>query len=72
MKTNTLTPMGSLHPILFFAVVYVIALVLSIFICSSIFYSLNGSSVSVNELEQIPAAYPEMEKPAAIVTVAMR
>lgn len=37
MKTKTLTPMGSLHPIIFFVVVYVVALLLSIFICSSLF-----------------------------------
>ncbi len=44
MKTRTLTPMGSLHPIIFFVVVYVVALLLSIFICSSLFYSFSGSS----------------------------
>jgi hypothetical protein len=44
MKTKTLTPLGSLHPVLFFAAVYVVALVFSIFICSSLFYSCNSSS----------------------------
>jgi hypothetical protein len=44
MKSKTLTPMGSLHPVLFFAGVYVVALVFSIFICSSLFYSCNASS----------------------------
>lgn len=44
MKTKTFTPMGSLHPIIFFVVVYVVALLLSIFICSSLFYTFNGSS----------------------------
>ncbi len=44
MKTRTFTPMGSLHPIIFFVVVYVVALMLSIFICSSLFYTFNGSS----------------------------
>lgn len=40
---STITPMGALHPILFFAGVYVVALLMSIFICSSIFYSINGN-----------------------------
>lgn len=43
MKTKT-SSMGSLHPVIFFAVVYVVALLLSIFICSSLFYAINGSS----------------------------
>jgi hypothetical protein len=44
MKRKTITPMGALHPLLFFAGVYFIALFFSIFICSSIFYSCNASS----------------------------
>lgn len=36
--------MGSLHPVLFFAGVYVVALLFSIFICSTLFYSCNSSS----------------------------
>ena len=42
MKTRTLSPMGSMHPILFFVFVYVVALLFSIFICSSLFYSCNA------------------------------
>jgi hypothetical protein len=38
---------GALHPILFFAGVYVVVLLFSIFICSTIFYSCNASKVSV-------------------------
>ncbi len=64
MKTKSFAPVGSLHPILFFAVVYAVALVLSIFICSSLFYSCNASSRQVknmepvrenNRLEKVPA-----------------
>lgn len=40
--------MGALHPILFFAVMYVVVLFLSIFICSSIFNSLNGTEASAD------------------------
>ena len=43
MKTKTFTPMGALHPVLFFAGVYVVALFFSIFICSSLFYSCNST-----------------------------
>lgn len=44
MKTNNVRSMGALHPVLFFAVMYVVVLFFSIYICSSIFYSINGSS----------------------------
>lgn len=43
MKTRTLSPVGSLHPVLFFAGIYAVALLFSIFICSSLFYSCNAS-----------------------------
>lgn len=44
MKPRSMTPMGSLHPILFFAGIYVVALLFSIFICSTLFYSCNASA----------------------------
>ena len=44
MKRTNFTPVGALHPILFFAGVYVVALFFSIFICSTIFYSCNTSA----------------------------
>jgi hypothetical protein len=43
------TPVGALHPILFFAGVYVVVLMFSIFICSTIFYSCNSVKNSVVE-----------------------
>ena len=44
---RTKTAVGALHPLLFFVTVYVVALFLSIFICSSIFKSLNGDEISL-------------------------
>jgi hypothetical protein len=54
MKTKTITPMGALHPILFFAGVYVVVLLFSIFICSSLFYSCNASPSSLSSQEKQP------------------
>lgn len=54
-----------MHPVLFFAVVYVVALLLSVFICSTLFYSCNTSSArtgSVQTLEKdltVPKKAPE-------------
>jgi len=58
MKTKTFTPMGALHPILFFAGVYIVALFFSIFICSSLFYSCNTSSAKVAKEERAPVQQP--------------
>ncbi|HEU5165710.1 MAG TPA: hypothetical protein VFU29_09245 [Chitinophagaceae bacterium] len=44
MKKRSVSPIGALHPILFFAGVYVVVLFFSIFICSALFYSCNTTS----------------------------
>ncbi len=54
MKTNSFTPMGSLHPILFFAGLYIVALVFAIFICSSLFYSCNARPASLSSEKSTP------------------
>lgn len=46
MRFNRSTVMGAMHPILFFAGVYVVVLLFSIFICSTIFYSCNATKVA--------------------------
>ena len=43
MKTKTISPLGALHPVLFFAGVYAVALLFSVFICSSLFYSCHST-----------------------------
>ena len=53
MKKRSVSPIGALHPILFFAGVYVVVLFFSIFICSSLFYSCNTTTNS---------SYTESEK----------
>ena len=70
MKTKTFTSMGSLHPILFFAVVYVVALLFSVFICSSLFYSCNASPAKIGSQQTAPEN--NQPAPASATTVAMR
>lgn len=67
MKTRTLTPMGALHPILFFAGVYIVALLFSIFICSSLFYSCNTQSAGIVKEQPKP-----VEKTTVASAVVMR
>jgi hypothetical protein len=52
MKTKTFSPMGALHPALFFAGVYIVALFFSIFICSAIFYSCNSRATDITKKEE--------------------
>ncbi len=52
MRSKTSTAVGALHPILFFAGVYVVVLLFSIFICSTIFYSCNASQTVAKKSEQ--------------------
>lgn len=56
--------MGSLHPVLFFAGVYVVALLFSIFICSTLFYSCNASSAGQVETK-LPAQPRQATEPMA-------
>lgn len=58
MKIKTFSPVGSLHPVLFFAVVYVVAIVFSIFICSTIFYSCNASPAKIGRQQEAPIEKP--------------
>ncbi|HZJ60798.1 MAG TPA: hypothetical protein VFD24_10995 [Chitinophagaceae bacterium] len=52
MRSRNSSTMGALHPVLFFAGVYVVVLLFSIFICSTIFYSCNASKTDVVKKEQ--------------------
>ncbi len=52
MKTKTFSPMGALHPALFFAGVYIVALFFSIFICSAIFNSCNSNAADITKKEE--------------------
>lgn len=61
MTSRNSTAVGALHPILFFAGVYVVVLLFSIFICSTIFYSCNANKTDLAKKEQAPqkqANYP--------------
>jgi hypothetical protein len=52
MKKRSVSPIGALHTILFFAGVYVVVLFFSIFICSALFYSCNTTASNYTEKEQ--------------------
>lgn len=73
MKTKTFTPMGALHPVLFFAGVYVVVLLFSIFICSALFYSCNTTSAQSSAYnEQLPVQKTQPASNTATAAVALR
>jgi len=39
--------MGAMHPVIFFLFVYGIALFLALFVCRTVYYSINGEPASV-------------------------
>jgi hypothetical protein len=70
MRTKRSATVGALHPILFFAVMYVVVLFFSIFICSSIFYSLNDDPAEDIAVKEQPAgqkSFPVQVSTAAVV-----
>lgn len=69
MKAKTFNSLGALHPVIFFAVMYVVVLFLSIFICSSLFYSLNSDSASIDK--KIPAPTEQKAFPVQVSTAAV-
>ena len=70
MKTKTVTTMGALHPILFFAVMYIVVLFFSIFICSSLFYSCKSSPAKLAKKTTAPA--PTQAQPVVSTAVVLR
>ncbi len=72
MKSRSFTPMGALHPVLFFAGVYVVVLLFSIFICSSLFYSCNSSPANVVNEKTVPLEKSASESPVTTTAVVMR
>jgi len=68
MKRKSTSTVGALHPVLFFAGVYIVALFFSIFICSSIFYSCNSTSTSLSSTKTEKSINPEI-KTADLVSV---
>ena len=69
MKTKTFSPMGALHPVLFFAGVYVVVLLFSIFICSALFYSCNSTSSTLGDDTNMPVEKPVVSGTAATAVV---
>jgi hypothetical protein len=43
MKRSSHAPVGALHPLLFFVLVYGISLVMALFVCRSVYAAVNGS-----------------------------
>ena len=46
MRRNSTSAMGALHPVLFFLVIYGISLFLAIFVCRTVYYSINSDMAS--------------------------
>jgi flagellar biosynthesis protein FliP len=52
MRRNSTSPIGALHPIMFFLVIYGISLFLAIFVCRTVYYSINDDSIASSKVLQ--------------------
>jgi len=68
MKAKNFTSVGALHPVLFFAVMYVVVLFFSIFICSALFYSCTSNHTDVAQKKEAPAKNYNAQASPAVVT----
>ena len=51
MRRNSTRSLGALHPVLFFLFVYGLSLFMALFVCRTVYYSINGDPVSeVNKM----------------------
>jgi hypothetical protein len=46
MKRSSSSPMGALHPLLFFVLVYGISLLMALFVCRSVYAAVNGNDAA--------------------------
>jgi hypothetical protein len=52
MRHNSTSAIGAFHPILFFMLVYGISLFLAIFVCRTVYYSLNDMPAKETSSQQ--------------------
>jgi hypothetical protein len=53
MRRNSTRSVGALHPILFFLFVYGLSLFMALFVCRTVYYSINGDTVSHNKIAPV-------------------
>jgi hypothetical protein len=46
MRRNSTSAIGALHPIMFFLVIYGISLFLAIFVCRTVYYTINHDGIA--------------------------
>lgn len=46
--------MGAMHPVIFFLLVYGIALFLALFVCRTVYYTLNGDTAATSGSLEVP------------------
>jgi hypothetical protein len=49
MRRNSTSSIGAFHPVVFFTLVYGISLLLAIFVCRTVYYSVNNDVASTEK-----------------------
>ena len=53
MRRNSTSSIGAFHPIIFFTLVYGISLLLAIFVCRTVYYSINEQAANTRSKAQV-------------------
>jgi hypothetical protein len=54
MRRNSTSSMGAMHPVIFFLLVYGIALFLALFVCRTVYYAFNSDAAAVETSLEVP------------------
>ena len=66
MRRNSTSSVGALHPILFFLLIYGISLFLAIFVCRTVYYSIN------DDVKQTSGPVEKFESPSMGATASIK
>ena len=55
MRKNSTSAIGALHPILFFVLIYGISVCMALFVCRTVYISINGNPDDIAQAEIIAA-----------------
>jgi hypothetical protein len=54
MRQNSTSSMGAMHPVIFFLLIYGIALFLALFVCRTVYYAINGDEAAAQTNLDMP------------------
>ena len=72
MRRNSTSSISALHPIVFFTIVYGISLLLAIFVCRTVYYSINSDNTNITKTAITPGMNYSASVMSATATAALK